>query len=90
MEFGKNKRRHKGVYSMRKGNIDMKKEEKDLGVTNMDNISPEKHIDKITCETFNLLRNILVAFTYVDEDMIKKLITTLVPPRLECAATAWS
>ena len=44
----------------------------------MDNMLPEKHINKITGQTFNLLRNMQVAFTYVDEDMIKKLITTLV------------
>ena len=49
----------------------------------MDNMSPEKHIN-------NLLSNIRVAFTYVDEDMSKKLITTLVRPRLEYAPTVWS
>ena len=47
----------------------------------IDNMSPEKHINKITGETYYLLRNIQVAFTYVDEDMIKKLITTLLRPR---------
>ena len=73
-----------------KENINKKKEEKDLGVTIMDNMSPEKHTNKITGETYNLLMNIRMAFTYVDEDMIKKLIMTLVRPRLEYAATVWS
>ena len=47
----------------------------------MDNMSPEKHINKITGETYNLLRNMRLAFTYVDEDLINKSITTLVRPR---------
>ena len=52
-------------------------------------MSPEKHINNITGETYNLLRNIWVAFTYVDEDMIKKLITILVQLRYECTAKVW-
>ena len=39
---------------------------------------------------YNLLRNIKVAFNYIDEDMIKKIITTLIRPRLEYAALVWS
>ena len=66
------------------------KEEKDLGVNIMDNLSPEKHVNRITAETYNLLRNIRVAFIYVDEEMIKKLVTTLIRPRLEYAAAVWS
>lgn len=38
--------------------------EKDLGVTVSSNLSPEKHINKIVRETYNLLRSISVAFTY--------------------------
>ncbi len=30
-----------------------------------------KHINKIIGETYNLLRNIKIAFSYIDEDMIK-------------------
>ena len=87
MEFGMSKRRHKDVYLMGRENINKKKEEKNLRVTIMENKSPEKHINKITGEIYNLLKNIRVAFTYVDEDMIKKLITTSVRPR---SATVWS
>ena len=53
-------------------------------------MSPEKHINKITGQTYNLLRNIRVVFTDVDEDMIKKLIMTLLRPRLEYETTVWS
>ena len=89
MEFEKSKRRHRGVYPMRKDNINEKKAKKYLGVTIIDNMSPEKHMNNITGEIYNLLRNIWVAFTYVDEDMIKKLITTFVHLRLEYTAKVW-
>ena len=65
MEFGKSKRKYKGVYSMGKKNIN-KKGEKDLGVAIVDNMSPEKHVNMITGATYNLLGNIRVTFTYVD------------------------
>ena len=55
----------------------------------MDNMSPEKHINMITGQTYNLLRDIQLAFIYVDEDMIRKLITTLVRSRLQYAPTVW-
>ncbi len=35
----------------------------------------DKQINWITAETYNLLRNIKTAFTYLDEEMVKKLIT---------------
>ncbi len=38
----------------------------------------------------NLLRNIKTAFTYLDEEMVKKLITSIIRPRLEYAAVVWS
>ncbi len=43
-----------------------------------------------TGETYNLLRNIKIAFTYIDEEMIKKLITSMICSRLEYAAILWS
>ncbi len=47
-------------------------------------------MNKITAETYNLLRNIRAAFCYFDEDMVRKLIVTLICPRVEYAAVAWS
>jgi len=90
MEFGKSKYRPSQVYTMGNNIIKKTKEEKDLGVNIMDNLSPEKHVNRITAETYNLLRNIKVAFTYVDEEMIKKLVIALIRPRLEYAAAVWS
>ncbi len=43
-----------------------KTEEKDLGVTVTDNLNFGKHIDLITGETYNFLRNIKAAFTHLD------------------------
>ena len=45
-------------------------------------MSPEKHISKITGDTYELLRNIRMAFKYLGEEMIKILIT-LIRPKLE-------
>ena len=64
--------------------------EKDLGVTVYDILSPEKHINRIVGESYNLLRNIKVAFHYSDEDMMRKLIVTMICPKLEYAAIVWS
>ena len=55
-----------------------------------DNLSPEKHINKITGDTYQLLRNIRIAFKYLDEEMINKLIPPLIWPKLEYAAVIWS
>ena len=54
-----------------------------------DNLSPEKHINIITGETYQLLRNIRMAFKYLDEEMIKKFIS-LILPQLEYAVVIWS
>ncbi len=67
-----------------------KTEEKDLGVTITDKLAFGKHINGITGETYNLLRNIKATFTYLDEEMVKKLITSMIRPRLEYAALVWS
>ena len=43
----------------------------------------DSHVDKILGETYNLVRNIGLAFYYMDKDMMKKLISTVIRPRLE-------
>ena len=53
-------------------------QEKDLGMVMQDNLSPEKHINKIFGETYNMLRNIRVAFHYMCKEMMKKIITTMI------------
>ncbi len=89
IEFGKNGTRMKDHFMLGNDNLAKKTEEKDLGVIITDNLSPERHVNKITTETYNLLRNIRAAFSYFHEDMVRKLIVTLRHPRLEYAAVAW-
>ncbi len=62
----------------------------DLGVTITDKLTFGKHINKITGEAYNLIRNIKIAFTYINEEMVKKLITLMICPRLEYAVLVWS
>ena len=61
-----------------------------MGVIIQENGQPESHIDKIFGETYNLLRNIRLAFHYMDKEMMRKLITTMIRPRLEYAGVVWS
>ena len=70
--------------------ISRRTEEKDLGVWFAESLSPEKHINKVVGETYNLLRNIRIAFAYLDEDMMRKIFVTLIRPKLEYAAVVWS
>ena len=49
--------------------------EKNLEVWITDHLSPERHINTITGDTYQLLRNIRMFFKYLDEEMINKLIT---------------
>ena len=64
--------------------------EKDLEIVMQNNLSPEKHINKIIGETYNMLRNIRAAFHYMDKEMMKKIIIIMVRPKMEYAAIVWS
>ena len=90
MEFGRSKRRVHWDYKM--GGVSLKKsgEEVDLGVTITESLTPDRHINRITGEVTSLLRRIKMAFSYLDADMMKKLIGSMIRPRLEYAATVWS
>ena len=55
-----------------------------------DNLSPQKHINRIFGDTFMMLRNIRMAFNFLDKDMMRKIITTMVRPKLEYAEVIWS
>ena len=56
------------------------KEEKDLGVVIQDNLSPQKHIDRIFGDTFRMLKNIRMGFYFLGKDMMRKIITTMIRP----------
>ena len=90
LEMGSSARRPTTVYTLGQDHITKTTEEKDLGVIIQDNLSPNKHINKIVRETYSLLKNIRVAFHYLDEEMVKKLIVSMIRPRLEYAVVVWS
>ena len=41
-------------------------------------------------KAFSLVRNIRGALNYLDEEMMRRLIVTMIRPRLEDAAVVWS
>lgn len=90
MNFGRSKERPVYKYKMGNEELKIKTEEKDLGVIVTDRLSPQVHIKKIAGETYHLVRRIRTAFRYLDEDMIKQLMVTMIRPRLEYAAVVWS
>ena len=90
MEMGKSKRRPAWDYKMGEEVIMKSREEKDLEVIIQDTLTPERHISEIFSSTYRMLTNIRVAFQYMDKDMMKKIIVTMIHPRLEYAAVVWS
>ena len=51
--------------------------------------SPVYTVSGIFGSTYRMLSNIRVAFCYMDKDMMRKILTTMVCPRLEYAAVVW-
>ena len=52
--------------------------------------TPEKHIGIIFGDTFRMLRNIQMAFHFLDKDMMRKIITTTIRQKLKYAEVIWS
>ena len=90
LEFGRSERRVHWDYRMDEVSLEKSGVEVDLGVTITEGLTPDRHISRITGEVMNLLRRVKMAFTYLDSDMMRKFIVSLVRPRLEYAATVWS
>ena len=61
-----------------------------MGVVIKNNLSPEKQINRIFGDTFMMLRNVQMAFHFLDKDMMRKIITTVIRPKLEYAEVIWS
>ena len=83
--MGKSAMRPSWTYNLGENMISIAKEEKDLVVLIQDNLSPEKHINRIFGDTFRMLRNIRMAFHFLDKDMMRTIITTMIRPKLEYA-----
>lgn len=90
MEMGKSKGRPSGNYKLGEGILQKVTEEKDLGVVMEDSLSPEKHVNRITGATYRLVTNMKMAFHYMDEEMLIKLIKSIIRPQLEYAAVVWT
>lgn len=71
--FGRSKRKtSSNYYTLENKSIKKSSMEKDLGGTVLDNLWPEKHLNSFVEETYNQVRNIKVAFQYLDEEMMMK------------------
>ena len=90
IKFGKSEKRPQWNYTL--GNVVLMEsdKERDLGVTVSKKLSPEDHINEKVRSAYALLANLKVAFTYVDIEMVKKIITSFIRPTLEYAAVVWS
>lgn len=62
----------------------------DLGATVTETLAPTKYVNRITGELFKLLEKIRTAVTYLEEEMMRKIITTLTQSKLEYEAVVWS
>ena len=78
------------TYKLGENIISIAKEKKDLAVVIQDNLLPEKHMNRIFGDTFRMLSNIRMGFHFLDKDMMRKIITTMIRPKLEYAQVIWS
>ncbi len=76
-------------YQLGSNTLQESYKEKDLGVIINNKLSPEDHINDKVSSTYNLLANMRVTFAYIDEEMVRKIITSFIRPMLEYAAVVW-
>ncbi len=90
LKMGKSERRPEWIYKMGEEVIKRNEHERDLGVIVQDNLSPEKHINNIFGDAYGMLRNVRTAFNYMDKDTMRKILITMIRPKLEYAVVVWS
>lgn len=90
LEMGRSENRPNWEYRMGNNIISKAEKEKDLGVIIQNNLSPEKHINKLVSGIYTMSGNMKVALNYLDENMLAKIIKSMIRPRLEYAAVVWS
>ena len=90
MEMGVSKRRPHWNYKLGDCIINSSEKEKDLGIIVQRDLSPANHVNKVVGEAYGLLNRIKLAFNYMSEEMLVKIIKSMVRPRLEYAAVVWS
>ena len=82
LEIGKSTIRPSWTYKLGHNIISIEKEEEDLEVMIQDNVSQRNILIKYFV-TFRTLSNIRMVFHFLDKDMIQKILTTLIRPKLE-------
>lgn len=87
--LGRVKKGTSGVYKLGNDYIGKRIKEKDIEMIVADTLAADHHINKTVRKTMNLLRNIRIAFVYLDEEMMRKLIVTMNHPNLEYVALVW-
>ncbi len=90
IKFGKSGMRPDWGYELGNDILQESEKEIDLGVVINNRLSPEEHLQEKVRNMHNLLANMRVAFTYIDEEMVKKIITSFIRPTLEYAAVVWN
>ena len=90
VRFGDSKNRPIHPYRLGEEALDTSTREKDLGVIFNNKLTPEDHINDKANKMMNLIANMRRAFLFVDEDMVKKIITAIIRPNLEYAAVVWN
>ncbi len=60
-----------------------------MGVVIQEDLSPEKHINNIFGNAYRMLRNLRTAFNYMDKNMMRIILTTMIKPKLEYAMVVW-
>ena len=89
LRIGKGTKRIEAEYKMGDAVLQEASDEKDLGVIVQDDLSPSKHISKVVGGTYTLITKIKTAFEYMDEEMLKLIVSTI-RPQLEYATLVWS
>ena len=89
VRFGESKYRPIWEYKLGDETIPVTDKEKDLGIVINNKYHPDDHINQITNSMWFSLRNMRIAFTYIDADMVRKIITNYIRPRLEYASVVW-
>ena len=90
LEMGRSIHRPHAKYCLGGVDVQGSNKEKDLGVIVQDNLSPEGHINKIVGEGLAIVANIRATFTYLDVDIVKKIIESILRPKLEYAQVVWA
>ena len=91
MKFLKSGTRPDWDYKLGADSLQVSDKEKDLGVVINSRLPSENTInEKKRRYMFILLANTRIAFTYVNEDIIKEIMTSVIRPTLEYCGVVWN